>query len=64
MCGDKAPGPLQAAGMPRRCSAPKTVVFLVGDETVIRSALESGNLPPNQRERYRVVPTTEVVGMD
>jgi glycerol-3-phosphate acyltransferase PlsX len=65
MGGDKAPGAiLQGCWDAAPLLGPEDVVFLVGDEAVIRSALESGNLPPNQRERYRVVPTTEVVGMD
>ena len=65
MGGDKAPEAiLQGCWDAAPLLGPEDVVFLVGDETVIRAALESGNLAPNQRERYRVVPTTEVVGMD
>jgi glycerol-3-phosphate acyltransferase PlsX len=40
------------------------VILLVGDESVTRPALETSGLSPAKRECYRVVPTTEVVGMD
>ena len=38
--------------------------YSVKARKVIRDGLASANLPPDRRERYRVVPTTEVVGMD
>jgi phosphate acyltransferase len=40
------------------------MVYLVGDETIIREALETCELTPAQRERYKVVPTTQIVEMD
>ena len=39
-------------------------VLLVGDEGVIRPALANSPLTADQRARYRVVPSTEVIAMD
>lgn len=65
MGGDKAP-----AAILKGCweAAPLfetgDVVFLVGDEKVCRDGLESSGLSPDQKQFYKIVPTTEVVEMD
>jgi glycerol-3-phosphate acyltransferase PlsX len=65
MGGDRAPEAiLQGCWNAAPLLTGDDVVYLVGDEKVIRAGLESSKLTPDQRERYRVVPTTEVVGMD
>ena len=65
MGGDKAPGAiLQGCWDAAPLLGGDDVIYLVGDEAVIRAGLEASNLPPGQRERYRTVPTTEVVAMD
>ena len=65
MGGDNAPGAiLQGCWDAAPLLEPDDVIYLVGDETTVRDALASVGLAPDQRERYRVVPTTEVVGMD
>jgi phosphate acyltransferase len=43
---------------------PTDSILLVGDEKVIREGLESSGLPADQRELFRVVPTTQVIAMD
>ena len=65
MGGDRAPEAiLQGCWEAAPLLDGQDVVLLVGDETVTRPALEASGLTPAKRERYRVVPTTEVVGMD
>src|SRR5213592_792129 len=65
MGGDNAPGAiLQGCWDAAPLLDANDVIFLVGDEKVIRQALASARLSPEKRERYRVVPTTEVVDMD
>lgn len=65
MGGDKAPAAvLQGCWDAAPLLGGDDVIYLVGDETVIRAGLESSGLTPSQRERYRTVPTTEVVAMD
>src|SRR3982751_281498 len=65
MGGDNAPGAiLQGCWDAAPLLEPDDVIFLVGDETVIREGLAAANLTPDKRERYRVVPTTEIIGMD
>src|SRR5947209_8294944 len=65
MGGDRAP-----AAILKGCweAAPlldnDDLVYLVGDEAVIRAGLESSGITPPQRERYRVVATTQVIAMD
>ncbi|MDB5332553.1 MAG: Phosphate acyltransferase [Phycisphaerales bacterium] len=65
MGGDKAP-----AAVLKGCweAAPlldgKDVIFLVGDEKVIRDGLASSNLTAEQKTRYHVVHTTQTVEMD
>jgi glycerol-3-phosphate acyltransferase PlsX len=65
MGGDHAPGailtgcweaaPLLASG---------DIVYLVGDEGVIRKGLEASGLPADKKSHYKIVPTTEVIEMD
>ena len=65
MGGDRAPEAiLQGCWDAAPLLDGQDVVLLVGDETVTRAALEASGLAPGKREHYRVVPTTEVVGMD
>jgi len=65
MGGDKAPEAiLQGCWDAAPLLGAEDVVYLVGDEAAIVKGLESSKLPPEQRERYRTVPTTEVVAMD
>ena len=65
MGGDKAPEAiLQGCWDAAPLLDADDVVYLVGDENVVRSGLEASKLAPQQRERYRTVPTTEVVAMD
>ena len=40
------------------------VIYLVGDETVVREGLASSGLTPAQKARYKPVISTEVVSMD
>jgi glycerol-3-phosphate acyltransferase PlsX len=39
-------------------------ILLIGDEKLIRPALDSAGLSPSQKSRYRIVHTTEVIAMD
>ena len=65
MGGDNAPGAiLQGCWDAAPLLDADDALYLVGDEKTIREGLASAGLPPDKRERYRVVPTTEVVGMD
>src|SRR2546423_3695824 len=65
MGGDRAPGAiLQGCWDAAPLLDDEDTVYLVGDERTIRDALASAGLTPDKRERYRVVPTTEVVDMD
>ena len=65
MGGDNAPGAiLQGCWDAAPLLEPGDVIFLVGDDKVIRDGLASANLTPDKREHYRVVPTTEIIGMD
>ena len=65
MGGDRAPGAiLQGCWDAAPLLDAEDTVLLVGDDGVIREGLASSALSPDKRERYRVVPTTEVVGMD
>lgn len=65
MGGDRAP-----AAILKGCweAAPlldgDDLVLLIGDETVSRQGLETSGLTPAQKERYRIVHTTQIVGMD
>jgi phosphate acyltransferase len=65
MGGDHAPteilqGCWQAAPLLQEGDA----ISLVGDEKIIRQGLEHSSLSADQRKRYKIVPTTQVVEMD
>jgi glycerol-3-phosphate acyltransferase PlsX len=65
MGGDKAPEAiLQGCWDAAPLLSGDDVLYLVGDESVIRKGLDGSKLTPQQREHYRPVPTTEVVEMD
>ncbi len=65
MGGDRAPEAiLQGCWDAAPLLSGDDVVYLVGDEAVIRKGLEASKLTADQRERYRTVATTEVVAMD
>jgi glycerol-3-phosphate acyltransferase PlsX len=40
------------------------LIYLVGDEVIVRDALAACTLPPEQKARYKAVISTEVVAMD
>jgi len=40
------------------------VVYLCGDQAVITAGLASSGLDPERKARFKIIPTTEVVGMD
>lgn len=65
MGGDKAPGAIlkgcwEAAGL----LGEQDVVLLIGDEKIINDGLAASPLTPAQKKHYKVVATTQVVGMD
>lgn len=65
MGGDKAPAAiLKGCWEAAPLLGPDDVVYLVGDETICREGLAASGLPDGQMALYKVVPTTEVVGMD
>jgi glycerol-3-phosphate acyltransferase PlsX len=65
MGGDNAPGAiLQGCWDAAPLLEADDVIFLVGNEKVVRDGLATANLTPDKREHYRVVPTTEIIGMD
>jgi phosphate acyltransferase len=65
MGGDRAP-----AAILKGCwdAAPlldgDDIIYLVGDEQVASDALSRSELPSDRRRHYKLVPATEVVGMD
>jgi phosphate acyltransferase len=65
MGGDKAPAAiLKGCWEAAALLSPEDTILLVGDEAIIRAALDSSNLPPDKKARYKIVPTTEVIAMD
>jgi glycerol-3-phosphate acyltransferase PlsX len=65
MGGDKAPAAiLKGCWEAAPLLSPEDTILLVGDEAIIRAALDSSNLPPDKKARYKIVPTTEVIAMD
>src|SRR5918993_252041 len=66
MGGDKAPAAiLKGCWDAAHLLAPgEDTILLVGDEAVIRAALDSSNVPAEKKACYRIVPTTEVIAMD
>jgi glycerol-3-phosphate acyltransferase PlsX len=65
MGGDKAPAAvLQGCWEAAPLLEADDVVFLVGDEAIIRSALEQCGLEPGKKSQYKLVATTEIIEMD
>ena len=65
MGGDHAPSEiLQGCWQAAPLLDPADTVSLVGDEKVIVEGLEKASLSGQQKKQYRVVPTTQVIGMD
>ena len=69
MGGDKAPAAiLKGCWEAAPLLSPEDLILLVGDEAVIRAALDdavaTGNLPADQKSLYKIIPTTEVIAMD
>jgi phosphate acyltransferase len=65
MGGDHAPSEiLQGCWQAASLLDPADTVSLVGDEKVIVEGLEKASLSPQQKKQFRVVPTTQVIGMD
>jgi glycerol-3-phosphate acyltransferase PlsX len=65
MGGDRAPGAiLQGCWQAAPLMDGDDCIYLVGDESVIRSGLAASGLDDAQRARYQVIATTEVIEMD
>jgi glycerol-3-phosphate acyltransferase PlsX len=69
MGGDKGPGEIlkgcwEAAPLLDGHDQAIDQVILVGDQQIIRPALEASGLTPEQKKHYSVVHTTQVVAMD
>ncbi len=65
MGGDHAPTQiLQGCWQAGSLLDGQDAVYLVGDEAVIRDGLDSSPLSPQQKNRFHIVPTTQVIAMD
>ncbi len=65
MGGDKSPGEiLKGCWEAALLLDGDDAIVLVGDETITRPALESSGLAPEQKKRFSIVHTTQVVAMD
>ena len=65
MGGDKAPAAiLQGCWEAAPLLDGDDVIYLLGDEKIIRDGLAASELSAPLKERYQVVPTTQVVAMD
>lgn len=65
MGGDNAPAAiLQGCWDAAPLLTDDDVIHLVGDEAIIRQALDACGLGPAHKARYRIVATTQVIGMD
>jgi glycerol-3-phosphate acyltransferase PlsX len=65
MGGDKAPAAiLQGCWEAAPLLDGNDLVYLVGCEQTINSALAVTSLPADQKSRYKVVPTTQIIEMD
>jgi glycerol-3-phosphate acyltransferase PlsX len=65
MGGDRAPAAILKGCLDAvKLLSGDDVIHLVGDEKVISDALAASDLTPEQKRFYKVVPTTEVIGMD
>lgn len=65
MGGDHAPAEiLQGCWQAAPLLESEDVICLVGDECVIRRGLDASLLNPDQKKRYQVIPTTQIIAMD
>jgi phosphate acyltransferase len=65
MGGDHAPAQiLQGCWQAATLLDGQDVVHLVGDKAAILDGLESSPLSPQQKQRFHIVPTTQVIAMD
>jgi glycerol-3-phosphate acyltransferase PlsX len=65
MGGDKAPvAILKGCWDAAPLLGPEDTLFLVGDETITREGLAASGLSAEQKQRYRIIPTTQVIEMD
>jgi glycerol-3-phosphate acyltransferase PlsX len=65
MGGDKAPAEILAGCWEAApLLEPGDLVYLVGSESLSRDALALSALPPERKEFFRIVPTTQIVEMD
>src|SRR4051812_46286726 len=65
MGGDKAPSAiLKGCWDAARLLDENDLVVLVGDESICRAGLASSGLTDAQKANYKIVHTTQVVGMD
>jgi glycerol-3-phosphate acyltransferase PlsX len=65
MGGDKGPAAiLKGCWEAAPLLSSDDVIFLVGDETIIREGMESSNLSAGHKALYRIVHTTQIVEMD
>ena len=65
MGGDNAPAAiLQGCWEAASLLSGDDQVLLVGDEKIIQAAFDSCPLTPDQKKHYKIIPTTQVVGME
>jgi phosphate acyltransferase len=65
MGGDRAPAAiLQGCWEASALLEGEDVIYLVGDEAIVRDGLAQSGLSPADKARYQIVATTQVVGMD
>jgi len=65
MGGDFAPGVvLQGCWDAAPLLHDGDIVYLVGDEAIIKNALQSSGLPSDKLAHYKIAPSTQIVGMD
>lgn len=65
MGGDRAPAAiLQGCWDAAALLEPDDRVLLIGDELVIRAGLAASDLSADRLERYQIVPTTQLIGME
>jgi glycerol-3-phosphate acyltransferase PlsX len=65
MGGDRAPDEiLKGCWEALPLLGAEDLIYLVGDETVIREGLAASGLSDEQKKRFKVVPTTQVIEMD
>src|SRR5947209_8064270 len=65
MGGDHAPaGILQGCWEAASLLGPEDTILLVGDQKISQAGLDSSGLTEDQKKRYKIVHTTQVVEMD